>query len=94
MTAKAKEVPPVTAIVAHPRDATSWRGAIEAAEAGIIIQLTPDKLILTARLALPVVRITNSPNTVRGVHLSDLAVDVDKQRAKALKECQQLGRAA
>jgi phosphate acetyltransferase len=37
LIAKAKEVPPATTIVVHPCDETSLRGAIEAAEAGIIV---------------------------------------------------------
>jgi phosphate acetyltransferase len=36
LIARAKEVPPVTTIVVHPCDETSLRGAVEAAEAGII----------------------------------------------------------
>jgi phosphate acetyltransferase len=34
---RAKELPPIPTIVAHPCDETSLRGAIEAAEAGIIV---------------------------------------------------------
>ena len=59
--------------------------------------LTAEKLlrqILAGKIALPVVRMTNSQKTARGVHLSDLADYIDKQRAKALKECQQLSGAA
>jgi phosphate acetyltransferase len=37
LIAKAQEVPPATTIVVHPCDETSLRGAIEAAEAGIIV---------------------------------------------------------
>jgi phosphate acetyltransferase len=39
LIAKAKEVPAVTTLVAHPCDETSLRGANEAAEAGIIIPI-------------------------------------------------------
>ena len=39
LIARAKEVPPVTTIVAHPCDETSLRGATEAAEAGIIVPI-------------------------------------------------------
>jgi phosphate acetyltransferase len=36
LIAKAREVPPATTVVVHPCDETSLRGAVEAAEAGII----------------------------------------------------------
>jgi phosphate acetyltransferase len=39
LIAKAKEVPPATTVVVHPCDETSMRGAIEAAEAGIIVPI-------------------------------------------------------
>src|SRR5437763_17090149 len=35
--AKAKEVPPAVTVVAYPCDESSLRGAVEAAEAGIIV---------------------------------------------------------
>src|SRR6266404_5489139 len=37
LIARAKQVPPATTIVVHPCDETSLRGAVEAAELGIII---------------------------------------------------------
>ena len=37
LIAKAKEVPPATTLVVHPCDETSLRGAVEAADAGIIV---------------------------------------------------------
>ena len=36
LIARAKQVPPATTIIVHPCDETSLRGAVEAAEAGII----------------------------------------------------------
>jgi phosphate acetyltransferase len=39
LIARAKEVPAATTIVVHPCDETSLRGAVEAAEAGIIIPI-------------------------------------------------------
>jgi len=39
LIAQAKQVPPVSTIVVHPCDETSLRGAVEAAEAGIIIPI-------------------------------------------------------
>lgn len=55
--------------------------------------LTVEKLLrklLAGQIALPVVRIENSQKAARGVHLSDLATYIDKQREKALKESRQL----
>jgi hypothetical protein len=55
--------------------------------------LTVEKLlrkILAGEIALPVLRIEKSQKAARGVHLSDLADYLDKQREAALKECQQL----
>ena len=37
LIARAKEVPPAKTIVVHPCDETSLRGAVEAAELGIIV---------------------------------------------------------
>ena len=39
LIAAAKNVPPLTTAVAHPCDETSLRGALEAAEAGLIIPI-------------------------------------------------------
>src|SRR3954464_6648674 len=39
LMAKAKQVPPATTVVAYPCDESSLRGAIEAAEAGIIVPI-------------------------------------------------------
>ncbi|MGZ3409696.1 MAG: pyocin activator PrtN family protein [Xanthobacteraceae bacterium] len=39
---------------------------------------------------MPVVRMETSQKSARGVHLCDLADYLDKRRAAALKECQQL----
>jgi phosphate acetyltransferase len=39
LVARAKKVPAATTVVAHPCDETSLRGAIEAAEAGIIVPI-------------------------------------------------------
>jgi phosphate acetyltransferase len=39
LIAKAKKVPPAATIVVHPCDETSMRGAIDAAEAGIIVPI-------------------------------------------------------
>jgi hypothetical protein len=55
--------------------------------------LTVEKLLrktLAGEIALPVLRIEKSQKAARGVHLSDLADYLDKQREAALKECRQL----
>jgi hypothetical protein len=46
--------------------------------------------VLRGDIALPIVRIETSQKAQRGVHLVDLAAYIDKRRAAALKECQQL----
>jgi len=54
LIARAKEVPPVTTIVVHPCDETSLRGAVEAAEAGIVTPVLVGpaaKISVVARLA-------------------------------------------
>ena len=43
LIALAKQMPPVATIVVHPCDETSLRGAVEAAEAGIIIPTLLDR---------------------------------------------------
>jgi hypothetical protein len=55
--------------------------------------LTVEKLLrkaLAGQIKLPIVRIEDSQKAARGVHLSDLAEYIDRQRAKAIKECAQL----
>jgi phosphate acetyltransferase len=39
LIARAKQVPPAKTVVVHPCDETSLRGAVEAAEAGIIVPI-------------------------------------------------------
>jgi phosphotransacetylase len=51
LIAHAKELPPVTTIVAHPCDETSLRGATEAAEAGIIVPILVGPLAKIASAA-------------------------------------------
>jgi hypothetical protein len=54
---------------------------------------TVDKLLrkaLRGDLALPIVRIETSQKAQRGVHLVDLAAYIDKRRAAAVKERDQL----
>lgn len=46
--------------------------------------------ILAGKIKLPIVRMTESRKTARGVHLCDLADFIDKAREAALRECEQL----
>lgn len=55
--------------------------------------LTTDKFIRkvsAGEIALPLVRMEASQKCAKGVHLNDLALYLDKRRAAAVKECQQL----
>lgn len=57
--------------------------------------LTPEKFARKAaagEIALPVIRIESSQKAARGVHLQDLADYIDRQRAAAVKEFNQLHR--
>jgi len=78
LIAQAKQVPPVSTIVVHPCDETSLRGAVEAAEAGIIIPI----------LVGPVAKIT----AVAREHHLDISkfqiVDVPHSDAAAAKAVQ------
>jgi len=47
----AKEVPPATTVVVHPCDETSLRGAVEAAELGIIVPILVGPVARTAAVA-------------------------------------------
>jgi phosphate acetyltransferase len=54
LIARAKELPPVTTVVVHPCDETSLRGAVEAADAGIITPVLVGpaaKISVVARVA-------------------------------------------
>lgn len=55
--------------------------------------LTPPQLVRKAaagEIDLPITRIEPSQKGARGVHLQDLAAWIDKRRAAAQKECDQL----
>ncbi len=55
--------------------------------------LTPDKFVrkvLAGDIKLPLVRIEGSQKAAKGVHLTDLAEYIDRQRDSALKEYRQL----
>ena len=59
--------------------------------------LTPEMLlrkVMAGEIDLPVVRIESSQKSARGVHLQDLADYLDRQRAAALKERDQMKRRA
>jgi phosphate acetyltransferase len=78
LIARAKQVPPATTMVVHPCDESSLRGAIEAAEAGIIIPV----------LVGPAARI----NATAGKHKMDISrfeiVDAGYSEAAAAKAVQ------
>ena len=55
--------------------------------------LTPDKFLrktMAGEIDLPVVRIEGSQKAAKGVHITDLAAYLDKQRELAIKENDQL----
>lgn len=55
--------------------------------------LTPEKLLRKVQrgeIALPIVRMEGSQKCAKGVHLTDLAIYLDKQAEAARKECAQL----
>lgn len=55
--------------------------------------LTVDKLlrkVLAGEIKLPIVRIEDSQKAARGVHISDLALYLDKQADAARRECEKL----
>jgi hypothetical protein len=55
--------------------------------------LTPEKFlrkVQAGEIALPVVRMEGSQKCAKGVHLTDLAIYLDKQAEAARKECEQL----
>lgn len=55
--------------------------------------LTPEKLVRkvsAGEIAIPLVRMERSLKCAKGVHLQDLADYIDRQRALALKEHEQL----
>lgn len=55
--------------------------------------LSADKLqrkVLAGEIDLPIVRIEASQKAARGVHLADLAEYIDRRRAAAVKEADQL----
>lgn len=57
--------------------------------------LTPEKLVRkvsAGEIAIPLVRMERSQKCAKGVHLQDLADYIDRQRALALKEHEQLPR--
>ena len=78
LTARAKELPAVATVVAHPCDETSLRGAVEAADAGIIVPI----------LVGPVAKITAVART-HGVDISRFEiVDAPHSHAAADKAVQ------
>ncbi|KVO72418.1 Pyocin activator protein PrtN [Burkholderia ubonensis] len=55
--------------------------------------LTPEQFVRkvnAGEIALPLLRMEGSKKSAKGVHVEDLADYIDKRRAAAVKECQQL----
>ncbi|KWO16033.1 pyocin activator PrtN family protein [Burkholderia ubonensis] len=55
--------------------------------------LTPEQFVRkvnAGEIALPLLRMEGSKKSTKGVHVEDLADYIDKRRAAAVKECQQL----
>lgn len=46
--------------------------------------------VLAGQIKIPITRMETSQKSAKGVHLSDLALYLDKQRENAIKECTQL----
>ncbi len=66
---------------------------LDAVCADFFAHLTERKLLqkcLRGEIPLPIVRIETSQKSARGVHLSDLAAYIDKRRAAAVRERDQL----
>jgi len=57
--------------------------------------LTVDQFVRkvsAGKIDIPLVRIEASQKAAKGVHLADLAAWIDRRRAAAVKECEQLQR--
>ena len=57
--------------------------------------LTPDmfqRKVLAGQIQLPITRLEPSQKSARGVHISDLALYLDRQREAARLECAQLNK--
>ncbi|MER2095800.1 MAG: pyocin activator PrtN family protein [Pseudomonas qingdaonensis] len=46
--------------------------------------------VLAGQIKLPITRLEPSQKSARGVHITDLALYLDRQRDAAMKECAQL----
>lgn len=57
--------------------------------------LTPDmfqRKVMAGQIKLPITRLEASQKSAKGIHISDLAVYLDKQREAAMKEYRQINR--
>ncbi|AMS13267.1 Pyocin activator protein PrtN [Pseudomonas chlororaphis] len=55
--------------------------------------LTPEmfqRKVLAGQIKIPITRLESSQKSAKGVHISDLALYIEKQRSDALKEYAQL----
>jgi hypothetical protein len=46
--------------------------------------------VLAGEISLPVIRMEGSQKAAKGVHITDLAANLDKQAVAARRECEQL----
>lgn len=46
--------------------------------------------VLAGQIQIPITRLESSQKSAKGIHITDLAVYLDLQRAAAVKECNQL----
>ncbi|ALX12442.1 Pyocin activator protein PrtN [Burkholderia cepacia JBK9] len=66
---------------------------IEAVCRDYFLHLTPEMLqrkINAGAIALPLVRMEGSKKSAKGIHIMDLAAYIDRRRAEALKEFEQI----
>ena len=57
--------------------------------------LTPDmfqRKVMSGQIKLPITRLEPSQKSAKGIHITDLAAYLDRQRAAAVKEYNQLNR--
>ena len=55
--------------------------------------LTPEmfqRKVLAGQITIPITRLEPSQKSAKGIHITDLAAYLDRQRAAAVKECDQL----
>jgi regulatory protein YycI of two-component signal transduction system YycFG len=51
-----------------------------------------ERKVLAGQIKIPITRLEHSQKSAKGVHITDLATDLDQQRAAALKKPNQLNK--